>query len=159
MTRVLVTYYSRTGHTKALAEAVIRGVKSVEGMECQVKLVGEVTNDDLVATDGLIVGSPTYFGQMAAEVKALFDPTDAIYGKLQGKVGGAFTTAGQAGGGHETALLSLIIAMFVAGMIVEGCTSGPVYGPFAVEQPTAENLQQGFDLGVRVARLTKKLYS
>ena len=159
MARVLVTYFSITGHTKALANAVVEGVRSVEGVECQYKPVSEVTNDDLSAADGIIVGSPTYFGQMAAEVKRVFDTSNEIYGELEGKVGGAFTTAGGAGCGHEITNMSIIMAMMVAGMVVSGTTKGPHFGPFAIEQPNEEDLAEAQNFGARVAELTKKLWN
>jgi NAD(P)H dehydrogenase (quinone) len=157
MTRVLVSYYSRTGNTEALAEAVVRGVRSVQGVECKYKSVAEVSNEDLIAADGIIVGSPTYFGQMAAEVKTVFDISNEVYGQLEGKVGGAFTSVGGAGCGHETTNLSIITAMMVAGMIVPGTTKGPHFGPFAVGSPNQRDLANAEGLGVRVATLAKRL--
>lgn len=158
MTRVLVTYFSVTGHTKALADAVVKGVRSVEGVECQYRPVTEVTNDDLSAADGIIVGSPTYFGQMAAEVKRMFDISNEIYSQLEGKVGGAFTTVGGAGCGHETTNMSIIMAMMVAGMVVSGTTKGPHFGPFAVGQPNEKDLAEAQNFGARVAKLARKLW-
>ena len=141
MAYVIVTYFSKTGHTKALAEAVAEGVTSVEGVSCDLKTVAETTNDDWLAADGVIVGSPTYFGQMAAEVKALFDETVSVYGKLEGKVGAAFTTSGGAGCGHELTNMSIVSALLVSGMIVQGTTKGPHFGPFAVGTPDDGDLQ------------------
>ena len=157
MTQILVTCFSVTGNTQAMAEAVVEGVRSVKGVECVFKPVAEVSNDDMVAADGIIVGSPTYFGQMAAEVKELFDITEQVYGKLEAKVGAAFTTSGGAGCGHELTNMSIITAMLVAGMIVPGTTKGPHFGPFAVGKPEDKQIEQARDLGVRVAELTKKL--
>lgn len=97
MTQVLVTYFSSTGNTKAMAEAVAEGVRAVDGVECVLKTVPKTTNDDWLVADGIIVGSPTYFGQMAARVKGMFDVTEKIYRQLEGKVGAAFTTSGGAG--------------------------------------------------------------
>jgi len=142
-----------------MANAVVKGVRSVEGVECHLKPVSEVTNDDLVAADGIIVGSPTYFGQMAADVKRMFDMSNQIYGKLDGKVGAAFTTAGGAGCGHETTIMSMVMAMMVAGMVVPGNTKGPHFGPFAIGQPDEKELAQAENLGIRVAKLAKKLSS
>ncbi len=158
MAHVIVTYFSKSGHTKALAEAVTEGVTSVEGVTGALKPVEEMTNDDWLAADGIIVGSPTYFGQMAAEVKAMFDETVRIYGKLEGKVGAAFTTAGGAGCGHELTNMSIITAMLVSGMVVQGTTRGPHFGPFAVGKPGESDLEKGRALGVRVAELTKALF-
>jgi NAD(P)H dehydrogenase (quinone) len=157
MIQILVTYFSVTGNTKALADAVVKGVTSVEGVECQSKPVTEVTNADLVAADGIIVGSPTYFGQMAAEVKRMFDASVDVYGQLEGKVGAAFSTAGGAGCGHELTNMSILKAMMVAGMVVQGTTTSTHFGPFSIGQPDAEALTQGEALGTRVAGLAVKL--
>lgn len=158
MAKILVTYFSVTGHTQALAEAVAVGATAVEGVQCALKPVDEVDNDDLVAADGVIVGSPTYFGQMAADVKRMFDRTERVYGQLEGKVGAAFTTSGGAGCGHELTNMSIVVAMLVAGMLVQGTTQGPHFGPFAVGAPQARQLQQARDMGARVAQLTTKLF-
>ena len=158
MTQVLVTYFSSTGNTKAMAEAVAEGVRSVAGVACVLKTVPQTTNDDWLAADGIIVGSPTYFGQMASRVKQMFDVTEKIYGKLEGKVGGVFTTSGGAGCGHETTNMSIITAMLVAGMVVQGTTQGPHFGPFAVGAPDEKALRQAREMGVRVATLAKKLF-
>jgi NAD(P)H dehydrogenase (quinone) len=157
MTQVLVTYFSSTGNTKAMAEAVAEGVQSVAGVECVLKTVSQTTNDDWLAADGIIVGSPTYFGQMSARIKQMFDVTEKIYGKLEGKVGGAFTTSGGAGCGHEMTNMSIITAMLVAGMVVPGTTHGPHFGPFAVGTPDENALQQAREMGARVATLAKRL--
>ncbi len=158
MTRVLVIYFSVTGNTRALAEAVVRGVKSVDGTGCVLMPAGEVTNQDWLAADAIIVGSPTYFGQMATEVKEVIDATAEIYGQLEGKVGAAFTTSGGAGCGHELTNMSIITALLVSGMVVQGTTQGPHFGPFAVGKPTAKDLEKAEAMGVRVAQLTQKLF-
>jgi len=66
--QVLVMYFSQTGHTKSLAEAVAQGVQEVGGVGCLLKPIAEVTKEDFVNSDGVIVGSPVYFGGMAGEV-------------------------------------------------------------------------------------------
>jgi NAD(P)H dehydrogenase (quinone) len=159
MTRVLVTYFSATGNTKAMAEAVVEGVRSIGDVECVLKTADQATNDDWLAADGIIVGSPTYFGQMASRVKRMFDITERVYGQLEGKVGAAFTTAGGAGCGHELANMSIITAMLVSGMIVQGTTRGPHFGPFSVGKPNGKDLQAARDMGKRVAELAKTLFA
>jgi NAD(P)H dehydrogenase (quinone) len=158
MTQILVTYFSATGNTKALAEAVIEGVKTVPGVECVVKTVSKTTNDDWLAADGIIVGSPTYFGQMASKVKLMFDKTEKIYHQLEGKVGAAFTTSGGAGCGHELTNMSILTAMLVAGMVIQGTTRGPHFGPFAVGEPTKGDLKKAKEYGTQVANLARKLF-
>lgn len=159
MTRVLVTYFSVTGNTAALAEAVAEGVRSVDGVECVYMPIAEVTNRDLVAADGIIVGSPTYFGQMAAEVKRVFDLSNGVYGQLDSKVGAAFTTVGAAGCGHETTNLSILTAMLIAGMVVRGHAEGPTpaFGAFAVGRPDHKAISAARAMGVRVAELAHRL--
>jgi NAD(P)H dehydrogenase (quinone) len=159
MTQILVTYFSATGNTKMMAEAVAEGVGSVEEVECVLKAVGEVSNDDWLAADGIIVGSPTYFGQMASRVKHMFDVTERVYGQLEGKVGGAFTTSGGAGCGHELTNMSILTAMLVSGMVVQGTTKGPHFGPFSVGKPDEKDLKTARDLGARVAALAKTLFA
>ena len=158
MTKILVTYFSATGNTKALAEAVIEGVKSVSGVDCVVKTVSQTTNNDWLSADGIIVGSPTYFGQMAAKVKLMFDKTEKIYHQLEGKVGGAFTTSGGAGCGHELTNMSILTAMLVSGMIIQGTTKGPHFGPFAVGEPAKVDLKSAKAFGTRTAILTRTLF-
>ena len=97
MAKVLVVYFSATGNTKKMAEAVLEGASSVDTADCLLKSVEQVTNEDWLAADAIIVGSPTYFGQMASRIKRMFDITEKVYGQLEGKVGAAFTTAGGAG--------------------------------------------------------------
>jgi len=158
MPHIVVTYFSKTGNTKALADAVTDGVTSVHGVSCALIPIPEMTNDAWLAADGIIVGSPTYFGQMAAEVKAVIDATERIYTKLEGKVGAAFTTSGGAGCGHELTNMSIITALLVNGMVVQGTSKGPHFGPFAVGKPGDKDLQRARELGVRVAELTLKLF-
>jgi NAD(P)H dehydrogenase (quinone) len=157
MPRVLVTYYTRSGHTEAMAKAVAEGVKSVAEMEVQVRPVGEVSPDDLLQYDGIIFGSPVYYGSMAAEVKKLIDESVKHHGKLTGKVGGAFATSGVAGGGCETTILDLLNALLIHGMIVQGTAGGPHYGPISVGAPDEKACTECQKLGARVAELVRRL--
>ena len=92
------------------------------------------------------------------EVKKVIDLTERIYGRLEGKVGAAFTTSGGAGCGHETTNLSILTGMMVAGMVVAGTTRGPHFGPFAVGKPSESDLGKAHDMGARIASLTLKLF-
>ena len=73
MPSILITCYSRTGKTKALAEAIGRGAKSVEGVDVEVLSFNRISASDLVRYDGIVLGSPVYFGGVAAELKELID--------------------------------------------------------------------------------------
>jgi NAD(P)H dehydrogenase (quinone) len=157
MPRLLVTYYTRSGHTEAMAKAVADGVKGVEGVEVQMRPIGEVSPDDLLEYDGIILGSPVYYGTMAAEMKKLIDESVKHHGKLTGKVGGAFASSGVAGGGCETTILDLINALLIHGMIVQGTAGGPHYGPISVGAPDEKACQECQKLGARVGELVRRL--
>ena len=131
MPKILIIYYSRSGNTEKMALAVAEGVKKAE-VDVETKKVDEVNVDDLFAVEGVILGSPTYFGVMAAEMKAFVDKSIKYFGKLQGKVGGAFATSGGIGGGNETTIMSLLEALLIHGMIIQGTTEGGHYGPVAI---------------------------
>jgi NAD(P)H dehydrogenase (quinone) len=117
--RVLIVYDSLGGNTEKMAFAVAEGVKQVENVEVVVKRVEDASLDDLCGADGIIMGSPTYFGQMSGKLKTLIDESVRIYQKLEGKVGAAFTSAGGTATGAETTILSIIEALLIHGMIVK----------------------------------------
>jgi NAD(P)H dehydrogenase (quinone) len=159
--QVLVLYYSRTGNTRKLAEAVSEGVESVEGVHCLFRSSEEVLKEDFIESDGIIAGSPVYFGVMAAELKKVFDDFVTVRKKMENKVGSAFATGGDVSGGKETTMLSIIQAMLIYGMIIVGDPMDATghYGVACVGAPDASARQNGFKLGVRVAQLVKKLHS
>ncbi|UCH69582.1 MAG: NAD(P)H-dependent oxidoreductase [Candidatus Bathyarchaeota archaeon] len=157
MARVLVVYDSHTGNTEKMAFAVVKGVEQVEGVSATLRKVDQATLQDLLNADGIIMGSPTYFGQMSAELKALLDKSIEIHEKLEGKVGAAFTSAGGTATGAETTLLSIVQAMLVHGMIVRGRSDDKHYGVAALESPGEEELKLCRELGKRTASLVLKL--
>jgi NAD(P)H dehydrogenase (quinone) len=157
MVRILVVYDSRSGNTERMALAVAEGVTQVSGVEVAVKKVDEASLEDLQEADGIIMGSPTYYGQMSGKLKALIDKSVRIHGKLDAKVGGAFTSAGGVAGGAETTILSILQAMLIHGMIVQGRHDHEHYGAAAVGMPDEKAVENCKELGRRVATLTKKL--
>jgi len=157
MAKILIVYDSKTGNTEKMAFAVAEGAKQVEGAEVAVKKVDQTSLEDLLAADGIIMGSPTYYGQMSAKLKALIDESVKIHGKLEGKVGAAFTSSGGTATGAETTLLSILKAMLIHGMIVQGRADDKHYGAAAVEKPDKEELEYCRELGKRTAALVKKL--
>ncbi len=98
MANVLITYYSQTGNTEQMAELVAEGAREVEDVQVDLRPVENVTPDDLLDYDAIIIGSPVYYGTMAAEIKSLIDESVVHHGKLDGKVGGAFASSGGPGG-------------------------------------------------------------
>lgn len=157
MAKVLIVYHSRSGNTKAMAEAVASGVKE-EGVEFTLKRVNEATPEDMKAHEGIILGTPTYFGAPSAEIKKLIDDSVRFYGDLEGKVGAAFASCGILGGGAETALMDILKAFLIHGMVVQGIVNGGHYGPVSIGKPSASVLAECKELGRRVAKLVKRLF-
>ena len=100
--KVLILYYSKGGNTRKLAEAIAEGAGQVDGVEAVLRHTREVEKDDFTSADGLILGSPVYFGTMAAQLKKVLDDFIGVRKKMEDKVGAAFATAGDASGGKET---------------------------------------------------------
>jgi NAD(P)H dehydrogenase (quinone) len=141
MVEVLVLFYSRKGAVAELARQVARGVESVEGASAKLRTVPQVaavieqpqppvpadgppyaTYDDLRQCDGLVLGSPTRFGAMAAPLKHFLDGTSALWasGALAGKPAGVFTSTQTMHGGQETTLVSMMMPLLHHGMIIVG---------------------------------------
>lgn len=141
MAEILVLYYSRTGATAELARQVCRGVESVSGASSKLRTVPPVsaeseqpiqpvpasgaayaTLDDLRDCAGLVLGSPTRFGNMAAPLKHFLDGTSSLWvsGGLVGKPAGVFTSTQTMHGGQEATLLSMMMPLFHHGMYLVG---------------------------------------
>ncbi len=200
---VLIIYYSMYGHVLQLARAVEEGARSVQGAEVSLRRVREfpeveqatadsehanktreaqkqiplATLDDLRSADAVIFGSPTRYGNMAAQLKAFIDTTSQVWlkGELEGKVGAVFTSTASTHGGQESTLLSMMTPMLHLGMIIMGVpystpgmlhTEGrggtpygasTVAGPKGELSPAKEDLDIARALGKRVAEAAKKL--
>ena len=197
MSDVLVLYHSLHGTTEALAREVCRGVDSVKEMAARLRTVPNVsprteasedpvpasgppyvTVDDLAECTGLVLGSPTRFGNMTSALKHFIDSTGAgwIKGTLIGKPAGVFTSTSTLHGGSETTLLTMAIPLLHHGMLIVGIpyaekelskttTGGSVYGATHVtwgRNPDAlseDEKRLAFALGKRVATIARKLAS
>lgn len=195
MSDVLVLYYSRYGATEALAREVCRGVDSVKGMAARlrtvppVSAVTEATEDsipdsgppyvssaDLAECSGIVMGSPTRFGNMGSALKFFIDSTGADWmkGTLIGKPAGVFTSTSSLHGGSETTLLTMAIPLLHHGMLYVGLpyseeelstttTGGSLYGATHVtwgKNPdllSDEEKALAAKLGKRVAGIAAKL--
>ena len=118
MAKILIVYYTRSGHTEQMAQSVAEGARSVKGAEVTVKKVADASPEDMLAADAIVMGSPVYYGTMAAELKRLLDDSVTYHRQLRGKVGGAFASSGAPHGGNETTVLDILRALLVHGMIV-----------------------------------------
>jgi NAD(P)H dehydrogenase (quinone) len=156
MSRILIVYYSKTGNTARMADYIAEGVKKEKDVEVEVKAVKETKVDELLDTDAIILGSPTYYGSMAAEIKQFIDESVKFHGKLEGKIGGAFSSSGIIGGGNETTILDLLKALLVHGIIIQGTSKGDHYGPVAIGKPDDRSRKVCVDYGKRIAKLVIK---
>lgn len=141
MAQILILYYSRSGATAAMAQQIARGVDSVDGAEASLRTVPKIspvceqteddipsqgapyaTLDDLRNCDGLALGSPTHFGNMASPLKYFIDSTTEIWfsGSLSGKPASVFTSTGSMHGGQESTLLSMMLPLLHHGMLLVG---------------------------------------
>lgn len=195
MSDILVLYYSRYGATEALAREVCRGVNSVKGMAARlrtvppVSAVSEATEDaipasgppyvcsaDLAECAGIVMGSPTRFGNMSSALKFFIDSTGADWmkGSLIGKPAGVFTSTSSLHGGSETTLLTMAIPLLHHGMLYVGLpysekelstttTGGSLYGATHVTWGKNPDLLSDEEkvlaakLGKRVAQIAAKL--
>jgi NAD(P)H dehydrogenase (quinone) len=193
MADILVLYYSRNGATESLAREVCTGIDSVKGMSARLRTVPNVsavcnavedsvpdsgppyaTNADLEECAGLIIGSPSNFGNMAAPLKHFLDDTlgEWLRGVLVDKPAGAFASTGSLHGGQESTLLSMAIPLLHHGMIFVGLpyteealsttrSGGTPYGPTHVSFNRSPDLLSDEEktlaqaLGKRVARIAK----
>ncbi|RKX74226.1 MAG: flavodoxin family protein [Spirochaetes bacterium] len=158
--QVLVLYYSRTGKTEQLAQAVAEGVRQIDGVEAVLKKAEEADRDDFLSCNGIVAGSPVYFGTMAAELKSVFDRLVAVRKKMEGKVGAAFATSNEPTGGKETTIMSILQALLIYGMIVVGDPMEATghYGTACSGRPDQDTLKNAAALGRRVASLVKRLH-
>jgi len=157
--QILVLYFSKGGNTKKLAEAILKGVESVDGVEGVLKHTDDVTKENFVSSDGIIAGSPVYFGVMAAQLKKIFDEFVGVRKQMEGKIGAAFATSADPSGGKETTMISIIQVMLIYGMVIVGDPMSATghFGTACVGAPDGGSIENGMKLGQRVAELAKKL--
>ena len=197
MPKILVLYYSTYGHIERMAEAVAEGARS-DGAEVVVKRVAELMPEnvakaagakldqkapvadphEIAGYDAIIVGTPTRFGRVAAQMANFWDQTGGLWAKgaLIGKVGSVFTSTATQHGGQETTLFSMITTLLHQGMIVVGLpysaagqmrldeiTGGSPYGATTIaggkgeRQPSENELELARFQGRHVAEVTKKV--
>ncbi|MFC1793666.1 flavodoxin family protein [Planctomycetota bacterium] len=156
MAKAIVIYYSKTGNTKEMSEMIAKAMNEAD-LQTECKSVSDVEAHDLLNYDAIVVGSPTYYGHMAGPIKQLFDDSVAFHGKLDGKVGAAFTSSANIAGGNETTIMGIIEVMLIAGCVVQGDPQGDHYGPVSIGKPDDRVKRQCKRRGRRIAELTKKL--
>jgi NAD(P)H dehydrogenase (quinone) len=197
MSKLLVLYYSMYGHIETMSAAIAEGARSVEGVEVTLKRVPETMPPDVAAKygakldqaapvaspkelgdyDGIIFGTPTRFGNMAAQMRNFLDQTGSLWmsGALVGKVASVFTSTGT-GGGNESTILTFIPTLLHHGMIYVGLPyscpeltdiselkggspygAGTIAGPDGSRTPSAKELAMARFQGKHVAEITRRL--
>ncbi|PQJ26917.1 NAD(P)H:quinone oxidoreductase, type IV [Salinibacter sp. 10B] len=202
---IVIPFYSSYGTTHKLAEAVEEGAAKVPGSTVRLRRIPEISSaeeamsgqdayeaaqadmaeiprieqDDLRWADGIIWGTPTRFGNMAAQVKQFIDTLGGMWfeGELEGKATGVFVSTGSIHGGHETTILTSLVPLIHLGMVFVGVrystndqimttegVGGSPYGPSTmprededVEAPVPEEVQTAQSLGQRVTRVAARL--
>ncbi len=201
--KICIIFYSLYGHNYKMAEAVAQGVREVKGAEVEIYQVEETlssgildkmgatsskkefehipiaTAKSLTEADGIIFGTPTRFGMMAAQMRAFLDSTGSIWskGSLIGKVGSVFTSSATQHGGQESTILSFHTTLLHHGMVIVGVpysdkrqsilsdiTGGSPYGASTIagsgantRKPSQNELDIAKFQGKHVATITKKL--
>ena len=123
-----------------------------------VKEVKDIKAAQFVEYDAIVLGSPSHYGSMAAEMKQLIEESITLQGRLTGRVGGAFATCARPGGGAETTLVSLICAMLVHGMVISGGTLYSPLGPVGMHAGGGMDMDQECrQYGKSVAQLAAKV--
>lgn len=165
---LLITYFSKTGHTKRMAEEVAKGASSVKGVTVMIKTIEKTETKDLLAADAVIIGTPVHNGNVAAEVMQHINSWPFENNPLKNKLGAVFVTAGGISAGEELAQVNLLHTMMVFGMVVMGgdeWTSSFGASAITEEHPFQNDqnkinkqfLDKGFALGKRVATWTMKI--
>jgi len=163
MHKIAVIYDSQSGHTKAMAESVVQGVRSAEGIEVRLKTAEEAGAEDIFWADGLALGSPCHCGLMSHKLKRFLDDSLQAWGKVDGKIGCAFSSAGGQGGGAELACLAILIGLINYGFLVFGVPDYVArgvtlhYGAVAVGEPDENALSACRLLGERLANHVLRL--
>ncbi len=153
---ILVIYDSKTGHTQKMAEAVAKGAQDA-GARVSLRRAETVVMKEIEDADGIILGSPTYFGQMSSKLKHIIDDSIESHTKLTAKVGAAFTSSGGTASGAETTLLGMVQALLIHGMIVQGNAETQHYGVAVQGEPKVRDLEACEELGARVTNLAAQL--
>ncbi len=159
MANVLVAYYTKSGNTEEMAKKVYAGLRDSD-VDAELKRIEEVEKDELKELDGLVIGSPTYYGNPAPEINEFFERTNSIRGDLDKVVGAAFSSSYHRAGGNETTLISILEQMLVHNMVVVGdpIRTGGHYGAVSVGNEVDEqSKEEAFELGKRVANVVHRM--
>jgi len=167
--RVLVAYHSETGNTEKLAQAIGKGVASVEGVEVTLRKTADVKPEEVVRYDGIVVGTPVHWSNMSAETKRFLDQVGAALWAAKtngdGRTAGAFCTGGGTSMGKEAARMSILSALITMRYMVIGGVDSEGFGTLGPEATTGpadpgvseKEMDEARRFGERFARLTRQV--
>jgi NAD(P)H dehydrogenase (quinone) len=168
--RILIAYHSRTGNTEKMAAAVREGAATVAGVEIVLRKVAEVTADDIVKADGIVLGTPVEWGNLSAETKGFIDRVGEALGKAgatygEGRTAAVFCTAGSPSNGQEMARMSVIAAFLAMRFVIVGGVNDEGFGSLGPQAVTGgkppgindRDRAEARRFGERFARITRQL--
>lgn len=165
MFKITIIYDTRGGNTEKMAREVGKGVQEIDEVEVSIKHVDKAEPDDLLESDGIIIGSPTHCGLLSWKLKKFFDEsTGDAWGDVKGKIGAAFSTSGGLGGGNEMAVLSILNVLMNYGFLVFGLPDYAApgvtahYGAVAVGEPDNNEKKSCRLLGKQTAQYVKQMH-
>lgn len=171
---VLVVYDTRSGNTESLARAVGEGVASVEGAQPVVKRTKDVRDDDILASSGIVLGTPVHWGSLSPEAKAFLERVGSVLAQAKElgpqstprlRTAGAFATGGSVSSGKELARLTILTAFLNMRFVVVGGEEGDGFGTLGAQATTGEadpglsekELAEARRFGARIASITLAL--
>ena len=170
-TRILITWHSETGNTEKLAREIAQGVRSVSGVEAVTRKTAEVTREEILRADGILLGTPVHWQNASQEAKQFIDRVgEALGGSKtlgEGRTAGAFCTGGGAASGKDLARLSILAAFLGMRFVVIGGLDAEGYGTTGTQATTGpddpglsgKELEEARRFGERFARLTRRFRS
>ena len=166
---ILIAYHSRTGNTEKMAAAVKEGAASVTGVEIVLRKVDEVTSDEILKADGIVLGTPVEWGNLSAEAKRFLDRVGEVLGKAgatygEGRTAAVFCTAGSPSNGQEMARMAAIAAFLAMRFVIVGGVNDEGFGSLGPQAATAgkppgvndRDRADARRFGERFARLTRQ---
>ena len=167
--RILVAYHSQTGNTEKLAIAIGKGASQVKRADARVKRIADVTDPEILQADGILLGTPVQWSNMAAPAKQFLDRVGGVLWKAKtngdGKTAGAFCTGGGVALGKDVARLSIISAFLTMRFVIVGGVDDAGFGTMGTEATTGpadpgisdKELEEARRFGERFAEMTVKL--
>lgn len=157
MAKALILYYTRSGNTEKMANIIAEGLRNNNITDVTIKKIQDTKPSEWLEYDAILIGTPVYYGMPAAEIKQAIDDSVKYHGKFKGKIGGAFASSANVGGGNETSILDILHALMIHGMIIQGDPIGDHYGPVSIGSPDERAKKNCLAFGKLIAELCKKI--